>query len=118
VGASVKTKEDAKAVGVAGTVVKQNPAAGQPLMEGEDVQITVVPLVAAGQSSRFTYQLPADSGEVTVRIMARDNRGESKVYEGKHQGGTTVQVPIGINSTTRFRVYVNDVLKEERVVEP
>jgi serine/threonine-protein kinase len=118
VGAQVKMKENAKAVGPAGTVVKQDPEPGQPLMEGHDIHITVVPL-ASSQSARFTYVVPASGpDEVTVRIMARDNTGESKVYEGKHRGGTKVEIPIGITVTTRFRVYVDDLLKEERVVEP
>lgn len=117
VGAKVKMREDPKAVGVSGTIVKQYPTAGQPLLEDQDVSIVIVPL-ESGQGSRFTYKVPSDSDSVTVRIMARDNRGESKVYEGKHQGGQTVEIPIGINATTRFRVYVDDILKEERVVEP
>jgi eukaryotic-like serine/threonine-protein kinase len=116
VGAKVKTREDAKAVGVSGSVVKQYPVAGQPLLEDQDVSIVIVPLDSGG--GRFTYKVPSDQGEVTVRIMARDSRGESKVYEGKHKGKETVEIPIGVNTTTRFRVYVEDILKEERVVEP
>lgn len=117
VGASVKIRENAKAIGPAGTVVKQEPEPGQPLLEGQDIRITVVPL-SSSQSSRFTYSIPSDLGDVTIRIMARDNTGESQVYEGKHKGGTKVEIPIGINVTTRFRVYVDDLLKEEKVVEP
>jgi serine/threonine-protein kinase len=118
VSASVKVKEDPKAVGPLGSVAKQDPIAGQPLLEGEEVQVTIVPLVAAGQGARFTYKVPDGAGDVTIRIMARDNRGESSVYEGKHKGGAVVEIPIGVNTTTRFRVYMNDVLQEERVVEP
>ena len=118
VGATVKIKENTKAIGPAGSVVKQEPAPGQPLLAGQDIRITVVPL-SSSQNSRFTYDIPKDAGEdVTIRIMARDNTGESQVYEGKHKGGTKVEIPIGINVTTRFRVYVDDLLKEEKVVEP
>jgi len=105
-------------VGAAGTVVKQWPVAGQPLIEGEKVKIITVPLLAAGQGSRLSYEVPKEDGEATVRIMARDSRGESQVYEGHHKGGEKIQVPIGVNSTTRIRIYVNDVLKDERVLEP
>lgn len=117
VGAAVKMKENAKAVGPAGTVVKQEPEPGQPLMEGQDIRITVVPL-SSNSSSRFTYVVPRDAGDVTVRIMARDNTGESQVYEGQHKGGAKVEIPIGIEVTTRFRVYLDDILKQEKVVEP
>lgn len=117
VNASIKIKEDASAVGQSGSVVKQDPLPGQPLLEGQDIRITVVP-INSGQSARLTYQIPSELGEVTVRIMARDNRGESQIYEGKHRGGAVVEVPIGVNTTTRFRIYIDDLLKEERVVEP
>ncbi len=116
--AEIHVKENPKAAGAAGTVVKQSPAPGQPLLEGEKVKITVVPLLSSGKGSRLTYLVPRGEDEVTVRIVARDNRGESEVYEGRHEGGEKVEVPIGVNSTTRIRIYVNDVLKEEKVLEP
>ena len=117
VNAQIKIKEDAKAAGPAGTIVRQDPQPGQPLLEDQDVLVTVVPLTG-GQKSRFGYHVPADAGEVTVRIMARNDQGETKVYEGKHKGGATVEIPAFVKTTTRFRVYVDDVLKDERVIEP
>ncbi|MBV9079987.1 MAG: PASTA domain-containing protein [Elusimicrobia bacterium] len=111
-------KEDAQAVGAPGTVVRQEPAAGQPLLEGQDFNLTIVPIVSSGTASRLSFDVPSDVDEATVRVMARDNRGESQVYEGKHKGGSKVELPIAINTTTRFRIYVNDVLQEEKVVEP
>jgi hypothetical protein len=53
-----------------------------------------------------------------VRIMARNDQGETKIYEGKHKGGAVLEVPVSVKTTTRFRVYVDDVLKDEKVVEP
>jgi len=115
--ATVKIKENPKAIGPAGTIVKSDPPAGQPLLEGQELQLTIVP-ISAGSGSRLTFEVPKDSpADSTVRIMARDNRGESLIYEGKHAGGAVVEIPIGINTTTRFRIYVNDLLTEERVVE-
>lgn len=117
VNAVVKIKEDAKSVGAAGTIVKQDPPAGQPLLEDQDILITIVP-VTGGLKSRFGYQVPSELGQVTIRIMARNDQGENQIYEGKHKGGSTVEVPAYVRTTTRFRVYVDDVLKEEKVVEP
>lgn len=117
VNAQVKVKEDKAAVGAPGTIVKEDPIPGQPLMEEQDIQVTIVPLGTAG-GKRFSYQVPADQKEVTVRIMARDDKGETKVYEGKHLGGATVEIPVSVKVTTRFRVYLDDVLKEESVMEP
>jgi beta-lactam-binding protein with PASTA domain len=117
VNASVKVKEDAKAVGVAGTIVKQDPPAGQPLLEDQDVLVTIVPGVP-GSKSRFSYQVPSDAGDAVVRIMARNDQGETKIYEGKHKGGAVLEVPVSVKTTTRFRFYVDDVLKDEKVVEP
>ncbi|MCB4756318.1 MAG: PASTA domain-containing protein [Elusimicrobia bacterium] len=118
VNAKVRVNEDAEAVGVSGTVVKQDPMAGQPLLEGEDVEITIVPVTASAKGYRLNYQIPSESGVLAVRIMARDNKGESEVYKGEHEGGQTIEIPIHVTATTRLRIYVNDVLKDERVVEP
>lgn len=116
--AGVKLKEDPKGVGPPGTVIKQDPIPGQPLLEGAELRLTIVPLEAAQKGPRFTYQVPAELNEAQIRIMARDNVGEAQVYEGKHKGGFTIEIPVTLKSTTRFRVYVDDVLKEERVLEP
>jgi serine/threonine-protein kinase len=117
-GAELAIKEDRKAVGVPGTVVKQDPAGGQPVLEGESIELTVVPQNAASPTDRLTYVVPGSGGEVVVRIMARDNRGETQAYEGKHPGGFTLTIPISVKSPTRFRIYVDDLLTEERLVEP
>ena len=113
----VKVKEDKTAAGVPGTVVRQEPASGQPVLEGQDLTVTIVPLTG-GSASRLTFDVPTDVDEANVRVVARDNRGESTIYEGKHEAGAKVEVPVAVNTTTRFRIYVNDVLQEERVVEP
>jgi hypothetical protein len=117
VNASVKIMEDANAVGVSGSVVRQQPPAGQPLLEGDEVLLTVVPVEGSGRR-RLTFEVPDDVQEGTVRIMARDANGETEIYSGQHAAGSTVEVPIRVLSTTRFRFYVDDVLKGERVIEP
>ncbi len=117
VNANVKVKEDAKAIGVAGTIVKQDPAAGQPLLEGQDILVIMVPGVP-GSKSRFSFQVPSDVAEAVIRITARNDHGETQIYEGKHKGGALLEVPVSVKVTTRFRVYVDDVLKDEKVVEP
>lgn len=115
VSAEVNVKDDKSAVGTPGSVVKQSPAAGQPLLEGQSIEVTIVP---RGGGEHLDYKVPDGAGEFIVRIMARDNRGENHVYEGKHPGGFSLSIPINVKSTTRFRIYVDDLLKEERVVEP
>jgi serine/threonine-protein kinase len=113
----VNVKEDPKAVGAAGTVVKQDPIAGQPLLEDGEISIVVV---SGGESRgpRFRYDIPSDKGEVNVRITARDTKGETTIYEGKHKGGQVVELPIAVSVATRFRIYLDDVLTDERVIEP
>jgi serine/threonine-protein kinase len=117
VNARVDVKEDSKAVGPAGSVVKQDPIAGQPLLEDQTLSLTVV-AGGASPGPRFRYDIPADKGQVTVRITARDTKGETTIYEGKHKGGQTVELPIAVSAPTRFRIYLDDVLTDERVVEP
>ncbi len=117
VNARVDVKEDAKAVGPAGTVVKQEPIAGQPLLEDEGLSVVVVS-GGASPGPRFRYDIPSNRGDVTVRITARDTKGETQIYEGKHKGGQTVELPVAVTVATRFRSYLDDVLTDERVIEP
>jgi len=115
----IDLKEDAKAMGAPGTVVQQSPQAGQPILPREKLKITVVPLLSSQQGFRLNYKVPDDfSGSVEVKMVARDNRGESEIYNGEHTAGQTVEIPINVTSTTRVRIYVNGLLKDERVLEP
>lgn len=118
-GANVQFKvvEDPKAMGLAGAVIRQNPSAGQPLLEGDTLRVTVVSLTAQA-SERFRYTIPSGKGDAVVKLMARDSRGESEIYKGTHKGGDVVALPIAITSTTRIRVYLDDILVEEKVLEP
>jgi eukaryotic-like serine/threonine-protein kinase len=113
----VTIREDKSAGGIPGTVVKQVPAPGQPILEEQALIVTIVPL-SGGTASRLTLEVPSDVDTASVRVVARDSRGESEVYEGRHAGGSKVDVPVAVNTTTRFRIYINDILQEERVVEP
>ena len=115
--AKVILREDAKAVGASGTVVRQKPEAGQPLLEPRLV-ITIVPLLASEQGFRLTYKVPNDIDEADIRIKARSNKGEFNVYKGRHKGGHKIEVPMEIESTTRVRIYIDGSLKQERVIEP
>ena len=77
-------------------------------------------VVAGGASPgpRFHYDIPSDRGDVSVRITARDTKGETTIYEGKHKGGQTIELPVAVSVATRFRIYLDDVLTDERVIEP
>ncbi len=118
-GVRLDIKEDAKAVGQSGTVVQQDPIPGQPILPKENFKITIVPLLASGQGFRLTYQLPKDAPNPSdVKMVARDSRGESEVYNGKHAPGQVVEIPMNVTSTTRVRIYVNGLLSDEKVLEP
>lgn len=112
-------KEDARAQGKSGTVTQQTPAAGQPILPRENLKVTIVPLVVSGQGFRLNYKVPVDvAGAAEIKMVARDSRGESEVYNGQHNAGQTIEIPINVTSTTRVRIYVNGLLKDERVLEP
>jgi serine/threonine-protein kinase len=115
----IKVREDAKAAGAAGSVIKQKPSPGQPLLEGDELTVTIVSLLGGAQGARVRAKIPAGAGDrVHLKIIARNNRGENEIYSGDHKGGDVVDVPVNVNSTTRFRIYVDDVLQEEQVLEP
>ena len=106
-------------MGAPGTVVRQEPPPGQPLLEEPGPPWSTPSFRwSNGNASRLSFDVPTDVDQAVVKVVARDNRGESEVYQGKHKGGGEhVDVPVAIQTTTRFRIYVNDVLQEERVVE-
>ncbi len=118
-GVKLDVKEDAKAAGASGSVVVQYPLAGQPVLPRENLKVTIVPLLSSGQGFRLTYKVPEDiHGSAEVKMVARDSRGESEVYNGQHAAGQSIEIPVNVTTTTRVRIYVNGLLKDERVLEP
>jgi serine/threonine-protein kinase len=118
VNAPLKTNEDKTAQGAPGTISAQKPVAGQPVMPGDTVEITVIPGQVAPESNFLRFDVPAGTGDVAVRATVRDNDGERQIYRESQPAGTTINIPLSVKSTSRVRIYVDDVLKEERVVEP
>ncbi len=115
----IKVREDAKAAGSAGSIIKQKPLAGQPLLDGDELTVTIVPLAGGAQGARVRAKVPLNAGSrIQVKIIARNNRGEKEIYNSEHKGGDVVDVPVSVNSATRFRIYFDDVLQEEQVLEP
>ncbi|MFN0116796.1 MAG: PASTA domain-containing protein [Elusimicrobiota bacterium] len=117
-GCSFKSKEDPKALGMAGTVLRQNPLPGQPLLEDETLSIVVVSATQAQMSKTLSFQTPSGSQELVVKVVARDSHGEIEIYKGNHPPESSIGIPVKVTEPTRYRIYMNDVLSEEKLVEP
>lgn len=102
-----------------GLVVSQSPVADATITPQSDVKFSVSKSTAAsaGNVQVIRYRVPAGTGQVQLRIVVRDERGEREVLQASKAAGTDVQVPVSIVGPARARIFVNGVLIEERPME-
>ena len=98
-----------------GMIMEQNPAPGEDITEGSAVSVVVSkgpgpPL----NSARVEILLEDDLENPKVRITVTDIRGEHDVYLAVHSPGEVVVRTVDYYSPAVIRVYINDVLKQEK----
>jgi hypothetical protein len=74
------------------------------------------PAKAQGNAVQIDYAVPPGPDKVQVRVVARDEVGEHEVFKGERDPGETLSVPLVPSGPTRVRIYLNDVLVDERIV--
>lgn len=104
---------------VSGTIMRQ-----QPIPDSEISREQVIKFVIASPTGeevfigkRFYYELPASGGQRQVRLTLLDDNGEKEIFNGVRPSGTKLEVPINPQGSARIRIFINNVLVEEREVE-
>jgi hypothetical protein len=99
-------------------VIEQVPLADQALQEGTVVRVVATPAAAGSAGAvRLRYEVPSGNDRVQLRMVARDESGEHEIFRGERNGGDAVEVPVPGAGPTRVRIFLNDLLVDERIVE-
>jgi serine/threonine-protein kinase len=104
---------------VPGTILRQQPKPDTDLADIRKITLTVASLTGemgfSGQ--RFYYEIPAGGGERKIRMTLLDASGEREIFNGIRPSGSKLELPINPQGQARVRVFINDVLVEEREIE-
>lgn len=113
-------KEEVKDDIKPGFVLAHEPGYGSKVIEGEKVNFVVSSSPGPDKSQEGTYQLlyykvPQEMGLVRVRIVLENNSGVKEIYNAKIKGGQDIKQLIKVDGNTKAKIYLNNVLVEERV---
>lgn len=105
-----------------GVVLRQEPKAGYRVSTGDGVRLVVArgpdsETKAAGTYAFFRYRLLEGTGERTVRVVLVHEKDTREVFRGKKRGGEEVGLLVRLSGRTVARVYLDDKLVEEKVLQ-
>lgn len=101
-----------------GTVLAQNPEPHAPL--NETTQVYFVISVTSGEENdaakikMLYYEVGQGLFEKRVRIVVSDESGEREVFNAPQAPGSKVNVGISVKGKATAKIFVNEVLVEER----
>lgn len=104
-----------------GTVVNQLPEANAPLTP--DTVVSLVISVMSGEElasptvKMIHYEVAQGLLEKRIRIMVTDEQGEKEVFNKAQAPGTKLNVAVSVKGKARAKIYVNEVLAEERQLQ-
>ena len=105
---------------VAGVVIRQSPEQDADLSNINDIEI--VSAVSSGGAAavagrKFVYEVPQSASDQKIKLSLIDSSGEKEVFNGTRPGGSKLEVMINPQGNARVRVFINNVLIEERDVQ-
>ncbi|MDF1536900.1 MAG: PASTA domain-containing protein [bacterium] len=102
-----------------GTVMTHVPAPGSPVTAGQSVHLTVTRIPPPPEPATmvlYRYSAPTGLLDRTVAIVLDTGDGERTVWEDVVPAGSSIAVPVPVSGTGVLRVYVDEVLHEEKQV--
>ncbi|WAM34777.1 Stk1 family PASTA domain-containing Ser/Thr kinase [Caldicellulosiruptor morganii] len=104
-----------------GMVLEQFPYANTMVDKGSSVDLIVAKRVEQKNTAKIvikTVILPADLSEANVKIVVVSNNNESTVFDRVvKREETPLQVKVPITGPSTIRMYINDQLSSEEMVE-
>jgi serine/threonine-protein kinase len=116
---SVDTREE-KSVGVApGMVVSQDVPPDTDLASVRRVNLVIASADSAAEmpSRTFYYEIPQSGEARAIRLVIIDENGEKELFRGTKEPGSKLEVPVNPKGRARVRIFVNNILVEEREVK-
>jgi serine/threonine-protein kinase len=118
-GINVTFKQENSENLVTGAVMHQTPDPDTNLADNNAVEIVTAVSVgnASGSGKKFVYDVPPSSSEQKIKLSLIDSVGEKEIFNGTKPGGSKLEVMINPQGNARMRVFLNNVLIEERDVQ-
>jgi serine/threonine-protein kinase len=106
----------------AGSVVTQQPAAGQRVMAGQGVELVLAkrestPTSSVGTFTLFQHRVQAGTGSRRVQIIVSNADERRQVFDQVREPGGEVRVLVKVKGETVAKVYYDGVLVEEKRIE-
>jgi len=106
----------------AGSVVVQQPAAGQRVMAGQGVELGLAkrestPTNSVGTFTLFQHRVQAGAVERRVQIVISNADERRQVFDQPRQPGSEVRVLVKVKGETVAKVYYDGILVEEKRIE-
>jgi serine/threonine-protein kinase len=101
-----------------GAVIRQEPEPDADLATASGVSFTVAGGAGAAAIGKvFYYEIPQSSGEKEIRLTLTDENGEVEIFRGVRPPGTKLELPVNPKGVAKIRVFVNNILVEEREIK-
>ena len=66
---------------------------------------------------KFYYEIPQGEEERQIRLVLIDENGEKELFQGSRAPGSKLEISIAPRGSARVRVFINNILVEEREVK-
>ncbi len=102
-----------------GTIIEQEPSPNKPI----DDTVTVNFLISSQTSQKTSsvtshkiihFEVSQGLSSKHIRIIVLDEEGEREVYNRNQAPGSKVDIPVSVRGQAKAKIYVNDILVEER----
>lgn len=102
-----------------GSVIRQEPAPDSEISSDTRLVFVVSSSnVSEGSVDKtFYYEIPQGGGDRQLRLTLIDDDGEKLVFKGLRPPGSKLELPINPKGRAKVRVFINDILVEEREVK-
>lgn len=115
----IKQEEDLSSTLSKGTILKQTPPPDTVISKGSEIKFVVSGRIKEVLKKLYWlhYEISQAEEEKNIRILLEDNTGERMVYEKKHSPGTKIDLPLAIEGNAKIKIFSDDILVEERLLE-
>ena len=115
------TVNEETAAGMAqGTVVRQDPPADTDITAYKRASIVTAslrPRTRRPMGKQLYYEIPQGGGDRQLRLVLLDDRGEKELFNGTRAPGTKLELPVDPQGRARIRIFINNILVEEREIK-
>lgn len=100
-----------------GTVIRQDPPADTDITAYKRAAVVVAAAgsgTAPAAGKAFYYEIPQGGGDRQVKLVLQDDRGEKELFNGLKAPGSKLELPVDPQGRARIRIFINNILVEER----